>query len=127
MIQLGRFDQLGSGVTNIHKYLPFYAKGASPIFEDTEYGFQLILPLARITPEVTPEVAKMLNILKGEMSRAEIMVAMKLKDEKHFRQNYQQAGIIAKVIEMTIPDKPQSRLQKYRLTLLGEKIKRNKQ
>ena len=35
MIQLGRFDQLGSGVTNINKYLPLYAKDAKPVFEES--------------------------------------------------------------------------------------------
>ncbi|MDD2236921.1 MAG: putative DNA binding domain-containing protein, partial [Kiritimatiellae bacterium] len=46
MIQLGRFDQLGSGVTNINKYLPLYAKGAKPVFNETHHGFELTIPLA---------------------------------------------------------------------------------
>ncbi len=121
MIQLGRFDQLGSGVTNIHKYLPHYTKGALPLFEETQYGFELTLPLVAelTTQQVTPEVARMVNILKGEMKRSKIMEVLDLKDEKHFREKYQQAGIAAGVIEMTIPDKPQSRNQKYRLTPQG--------
>ncbi|MCI5140568.1 MAG: hypothetical protein D3909_02335 [Candidatus Electrothrix sp. ATG1] len=124
MIQLGRFDQLGSGVTNIHKYLPHYSKGALPLFEETQYGFELTLPLVAELPSqhVTSEVARMVNILKGEMKRAEIMEILGLKDEKHFREKYQQAGIAAGVIEMTIPDKPQSRNQKYRLTLQGQAL-----
>jgi len=28
MIQIGRFDELGSGVINVHRYLPLYANGA---------------------------------------------------------------------------------------------------
>ncbi len=41
---------------------------------------------------------------------------LKLKDEKHFRKHYQQAAVAAACIEMTIPDKPNSRFPKYHLT-----------
>ena len=60
-------------------------------------------------------------------SRGELMTALGLKDEKYFRENYQQAGITQGVIEMTIPDKPASRNQKYRLTALGKKILESQQ
>lgn len=75
-----------------------------------------------VTPAVTPAVMKMLKVLKvlnGEMRRGEIMASLGLKDEKHFREHYQQAGISLGVIEMTIPDKPNSSKQRYRLTELG--------
>ena len=64
----------------------------------------------------------MVRILDGEMSRSEIMGLLALKDEKHFRKAYQQAGIVLGVIEMTLPDKPNSRLQRYRLTSLGRQF-----
>jgi ATP-dependent DNA helicase RecG len=47
------------------------------------------------------------------------MANLGLRDEKHFREHYQQAGIAAGLIEMTLPAKPNSRLQKYRLTAKG--------
>jgi len=59
------------------------------------------------------------------MSRAEIMSQLALRDEKHFREVYQQTGIAQGVIEMTIPEKPQSRNQKYRLTAVGRKVLRS--
>jgi len=55
------------------------------------------------------------------MSRREIQSKLGLKDEKHFRQKYQQPAVAAGLIEMTIPDKPNSRLQKYRLTDKGRR------
>lgn len=73
-----------------------------------------------VTPEVTPEVARLLSVLNRDMGRAEIIAALGLRDEKHFRGHYQQAAIAAGVVEMTIPDKPKSRLQKYRLTPAGK-------
>jgi len=54
--------------------------------------------------------------MQGKMSREDLMAALGLKDEKHFREYYQQAGIALGVIEMTLPDKPRSSKQKYRLT-----------
>lgn len=72
-----------------------------------------------VAPEVTPEVRKMLSVLSGEMTRKEIQQKLGLMDEKHFRVNYQQAAVAAGLIEMTIPDKPNSRLQKYRITPKG--------
>jgi ATP-dependent DNA helicase RecG len=76
---------------------------------------------AQVTPEVTPEVVRMLKLLKGEMSRVELMSALGLKDEKHFRTHYQQVALALGVLEMTVPDKPNSRLQKYRLTQAGRR------
>ncbi|MBU4316218.1 MAG: hypothetical protein KKF30_02965 [Proteobacteria bacterium] len=73
-----------------------------------------------VAPEVTPEVRRMLSVLMGEMTRREIMNAMGLSDEKHFREHYQQAAIRFRLMEMTIPEKPKSRLQKYRLTSKGK-------
>ena len=75
-----------------------------------------------VTPEVTPEVRRMLSVVVGEMNRTEIMLALGLRDEKHFREHYQQTGIAAGVLEMTIPGKPKSRLQKYRLTAAGKRL-----
>jgi hypothetical protein len=77
-----------------------------------------------VTPEVTPEVKKMLSIMKGEMARSEIMSALGLTDEKHFREHYQKVCIRLGLIEMTIPDKPRSSKQKYRLTGKGKQYSR---
>jgi ATP-dependent DNA helicase RecG len=60
------------------------------------------------------------------MTRNEIMAALGLKNEKHFRQHYQQAGIAAGLIEMTIPDKPKSSKQKYRITARGRRLLENR-
>lgn len=76
----------------------------------------------QVRDQAPPEVIHFLSVLKGDMSRTEIMAALTLKDEKHFREYYQQAAIAQRLIEMTIPDKPRSRLQKYRLTDLGKRL-----
>lgn len=137
MIQLGRFDELGSGVINIHKYLPAYADGARPLFEDTREGFRLTLPLktrkspangkseslaevgARSEAPVAGEVIKLLASLKSAMSRRQIQEQLGLRHDEHFRLSYLHPALVAGLIEMTLPDKPTSRLQKYRLTAKG--------
>ncbi|WP_409418103.1 Fic family protein [Pseudoalteromonas sp. 2CM36K] len=39
-----------------------------------------------------------------------------LKDRKHFRERYLKPAIDAGIIEMTIPEKPNSKMQQYKLT-----------
>jgi Fic family protein len=68
----------------------------------------------QVTPQVTPQVSELLAILRGEMSREELQVALGLKDRKSFRERYLKPALDAGLIEMTIPEKPSSRLQKYR-------------
>lgn len=75
-----------------------------------------------VTPDVAPEVGKMLRLLlEGPLSRKDIQARLGLRDEKHFRLHYQQPAVSAGLMAMTIPDKPNSRLQKYRLTSLGRR------
>jgi len=72
-----------------------------------------------VTGEVTGEVDRLLAAMRGEMTRAEIQTVLGLKHEDHFRLAYLQPALHAGFVEMTIPDKPTSRLQKYRLTGAG--------
>lgn len=74
-----------------------------------------------VTPQVTPQVESMLLILDGELSRAEIQEVLNLADRKHFSQHYLNPALADNLIEMTIPDKPKSSLQKYRITSLGRR------
>jgi ATP-dependent DNA helicase RecG len=45
---LGWTDEIGSGIRNTRKYLPYYTKGASPVFID-EQLFRIIIPLVHYT------------------------------------------------------------------------------
>lgn len=71
-----------------------------------------------VAPEVTPEV-RLLAILAGEMTRQQLKEALGLKDDEHFRKTYLLPALEAGLINMTIPDKPRSSKQKYRLTDKG--------
>ncbi len=72
-----------------------------------------------VTPEVTPEVKRLLNVITGDHSRKELQEMLRLKNAEHFRKSYLLPAIKAGLVEMTRPDKPKSRLQKYRLTATG--------
>ncbi|RYY74254.1 MAG: Fic family protein [Gammaproteobacteria bacterium] len=74
------------------------------------------LSTPQVSPQVTPQVKELLLALKGEMSRDELQTALGLQDRKSFSERYLKPALKAGMIEMTIPEKPNSRLQKYRLT-----------
>ena len=90
----------------------------------------------QVTPEVTPEVApevtpeaapevRLLRAVSGEMTRQRLQEVLDLKDDEHFRKSYLLPALQAGLIEMTIPDKPRSSKQRYRLTPAGsEYLKR---
>lgn len=116
--------------TGVPKILRVMSANASPapVFETDEDRtyFLVRLPMhegfSSITPEVTPEAYRLIAALKGEMSRAELMAHLELKDAEHFRKFYLAMALEQGVIERTIPNKPNSRLQKYRLTDLGKQV-----
>lgn len=74
------------------------------------------------TPQVTPQVRKLLQVMTGEHFRQELQDELKLADRENFRTTYLVPALESELIEMTIPDKPKSNKQKYRLTELGRKV-----
>ena len=75
----------------------------------------------QVTDQVTDQVAALLAYIQGsETSAIDAMTALRLTHRPTFRENYLNPALDAGLIERTIPDKPKSRLQKYRLTELGQ-------
>ena len=102
-------EHLGSGIPRI---LEVYDKKC---FSFSENFLRMILPnTPQVTPQVTSPISKLLEVLNGEMSRQELQLQLKLKDKKHFKKLYLIPALELKLIEMTIPEKPNSSLQKYR-------------
>lgn len=76
--------------------------------------------------DVSDEVKALLSILQGEKTRNELMDMLGLAHRGNFRALYLQPALEQCWIEMTLPDKPQSRHQKYRLTRQGKALKQGK-
>ena len=73
----------------------------------------------QVVPQVTPQVGQLLEIIQSDMSREALQSALNLQDRKSFRKRYLKPALDNGLIEMTVPNKPNSRLQKYRLTDKG--------
>ncbi|GAB6042478.1 Fic family protein [Endothiovibrio diazotrophicus] len=73
----------------------------------------------QVGPQVSPQVGELLSVMEGEASREALQAALGLLDRKSFRQRYLKPALEQGLIEMTIPDRPNSRLQRYRLTEKG--------
>lgn len=80
-----------------------------------------------VAGEVTGEVIRLLKILvKEPLPRSKAQSLLKVKGQANFRERYVEPALKSKLIEMTIPDKPNNRLQKYRITSKGLQILRKK-
>ena len=74
------------------------------------------------TLQVTEHVERLIAILVGTVSRSQLQEAMKLRDRSHFNAFYLKPALAAGLIEMTLPDKPTSRHQRYRRTAAGQAL-----
>ena len=79
-----------------------------------------LVPTGEVTTQVTAQVAALLMQMKGEMTRQAMQDAVGLAHRAHFRKTYLAPALELGVIEMTLPDKPNSRSQGYRLTASGQ-------
>jgi Fic family protein len=93
------------------------------------FMLQAILDTVQVTApqvarQVTPQVAKLLKLLTKEMGRVELQGVLGLRDRKSFIERYLHPAIKAGLVEMTRPEEPNSRFQKYRLTEKGKRRNR---
>lgn len=82
-------------------------------------------PTPQVSPQVTPQVKALLSALLSAntpLTRNQLQTQLALKDRESFRERYLKPALNLRLIEMTTPDKPNSRLQQYRITPLGRKL-----
>lgn len=120
--------------TGVPKIFKAMARNGSPapLFEtdDDRRAFLIRLPArplalapeatGEVTEEVTGEVARLLLVMADEMTRKQIQDILSLKHEEHFRAAYLLPALACGMLEMTLPDKPRSSKQRYRLTIKGK-------
>lgn len=78
------------------------------------------------TPQATPQdefIRRVVLVLKGELTRAEIQEKLTLRDRKSFIENYLNPSLENNFVEMTFPGAPTSPKQRYRLTSKGIRYK----
>lgn len=74
-----------------------------------------------VADPVGDPVARLLRLLRtGPLAPSQLQLALGLKHRPTFKENYLRPALAGGLIEMTIPDTPSSRLQKYRLTSAGK-------
>ena len=74
-----------------------------------------LLRTAQVREQVTVQVEKLMAVLGGETLPArELMARLKLKHRQTFANTYLRPALELGLIEMTVPDKPNSSKQKYR-------------
>lgn len=70
----------------------------------------------QVGQQVSPQVKKLMEVLKDkQLTRQELQDKLNLKDRKSFVERYLKPALEQGLIEMTIPEKPNSRSQRYRL------------
>ena len=74
----------------------------------------------QVATQVTTEVERLLPLCSGTRTKKDLLDELGLRNASHFRKAYLSPALANGLIEMTIPDKPNSRLQKYRLTAKGQ-------
>jgi ATP-dependent DNA helicase RecG len=123
-------EHLGSGMNRI---LKAYDKS---IFKLSENFLEVVFPFeedyildgeqdtVQVREQDTIQVENLLRVLNEECTSIDIMKKLSLNNRAYFQSEYLQPAIKKGYIEMTIPDKPNSRLQKYRLTKKGAEIKK---
>lgn len=140
--EAGLIEKYGSGIQRILLSFKQYGLNA-PVFQDFQHGFRVVIyaRTEKITPQDaiqdtvqgtmqdtmqdTMQVKLLLTIVDGEMTRGELQEKLQLKNRDYFRKHYLIPALESNLIEMTHPDKPNSRHQKYRLTEKGKQMKRN--
>lgn len=119
-------EHLGSGLPRITEFygsacfrftenflrITFFANG--PVYPEAEAPVT-----GQVTEQVTPQVGQLLRVFTGEHARQELQALLGVADREHFRKAYLLPALATGLIEPTLPDKPNSRLQQYRLTAQG--------
>ncbi|WP_245988978.1 Fic family protein [Pelobium manganitolerans] len=128
---LGYVNRFSRGVTRVKETLQENGNGAAKFDFSKITVFDVIVPISKhylsyidpLTDPVTDPVAQLLNLLKADaLSAGEMRSRLGIKHRQTFRENYIHPALQMGLIMQTMPDKPNSRLQKYRLTERGKKF-----
>ena len=116
----------GTGIALEFRYTPEYLKAVNALGPVTDPVRSEVTPevagqvAGQVTEQVAEQVTRLLTPLESQaLSAQELMATLRLAHRPRFLYTYLQPALAAGLIERTLPAKPNSRLQKYRLTALG--------
>ena len=117
-------ESLGSGIPRI---LRAYGEDS---FKFTDNFIRITFPISgrdhasdHASDQASAQVKKLLSVLSGEKGRSELQELLSIKNRDYFRTDYLVPAVNNGYIELTIPDRPNSQNQKYRLTAKGLALK----
>jgi ATP-dependent DNA helicase RecG len=123
--EIGRADELGSGVRKLFRYCRAYGGENPELVEDDIFRFILPLPTLeqvietpgqateQATEQATAQEAEMLEFCRTPRSREEMQAFLNLKHREHFRADILKPLLEKGLLKPTIPEKPTSPKQKY--------------
>ncbi|MBI5308176.1 MAG: hypothetical protein HZB37_07600 [Planctomycetes bacterium] len=121
--EIGRADELGSGVRNLFKYCKAYCGHDPQLIEQDIFKFILLLTgeaADQATPQAPPQATgedertkKIMDYCLTPRTRGEIQEFTGYKDRKHFRLEILQPLLEQGLLHPTIPDKLTNPKQKY--------------
>ena len=124
----GYIERIGTGTTDIVNWCTT-AGLKEPVFTQ-DVDFKSIIyrtsteqVAMQDTMQVTMQVEQLIKALDGILSRDDLQDKISISNRDYFRKAYINEALKLELIEMTIPEKPNSRNQKYRLTTKGTTLK----
>jgi Fic family protein len=93
----------------------------TPFIEFILENIIAVLQTEQVSEQVTEQVTRLLDNMDNQAySSRELMTKLALNHRPTFLYSYLQPALKAGLIEMTVPNKPRARNQKYRLTAKGK-------
>jgi ATP-dependent DNA helicase RecG len=127
-VNIGRADWMGSGIRNLYKYTKIYSGGVLELIEGDI--FKTIIPIrsdlngsvdlhgntGQDTEQVDEQdnrIISLIDFCSSPKSRKEMQEFIDIASREHFNKAFLVPLLESGQLQMTIPDKPNSRNQKY--------------
>lgn len=146
--QIGRADELGSGMRNMMRYCNVYGGAPPELTEGDVFRITIQVPeidkknrrdsspghdqhdhghvghAGHARDHVPEHLAGLLAACDRDMTRQELMRAVGVKSRTTFSRKYLTPALNLKLLEMTTPEAPKSPRQRYRLTAAGRRSRK---
>jgi len=145
--QIDRADELGSGMCKMMLFGKAYGGSDPELIEGDIFRMVISVPefganpadvpqilsstqssgqvTGQVTGQVEDWIIQVLSVCLEPKKSAEIQAIIGIKHRETFQRNYLDRLLEEGLIVRTIPDKPQSRMQKYTITERGKMILEN--